>query len=81
MEAKVVKYIIFTFSHINFFEKLRFDEAIRLCLEAGLVEEWKYRTWVRMKEESRKKLGKIELKEEVENIAFSIKITSVLNYF
>ncbi len=63
------------------FQKLRFDEAIRLCLEAGLVEEWKYRTWVRMKEESRKKLGKIELKEEVQNIAFPIKITTILNYF
>ena len=70
MEAKVVKYSIFTISHITIFQKLRFDEAIRLCLEAGLVEEWKYRTWVRMKEESRKKLGKIELKEEVQKSHF-----------
>jgi hypothetical protein len=30
----------------------RFDQVIRWTLEAGLVEHWKQRTWVRMKQES-----------------------------
>ncbi len=42
-----------------------FDKAIRKTMEGGLVEFWKYRTWVRMKEESRKEMEPIKIEEIV----------------
>ena len=49
--------------------RLRHDEVIRRILEAGLIEQWKRRAWIRMKEEHQNEL---RIKGE-EGIKFDIK--------
>ena len=49
--------------------RLRHDEVIRRILEAGLIEQWKRRAWIRMKEEHQTEL-RIKGKE---GIKFDIK--------
>ena len=49
--------------------RVRHDEVIRRILEAGLIEQWKRRAWIRMKEEHQNEL---RIKGE-EGIKFDIK--------
>lgn len=43
--------------------RAKFDHLIEKHIEAGLIEEWKWRTWVRQKEEALARGDKIDYKE------------------
>ena len=53
---KYVKYKLSVFKGWGFYSfnpwRQRFDDVIQYALQGGLVNHWKYTTWVRMKQDS-----------------------------